>query len=588
MTVTTSIYTKRPYVFRAGTLASTTNRSGVRAEDFYGALDDGDEMRRQKVQVDKPTVMIETAKVIHEGRQSAKDMALFEALLAIARRHGMENTTCTVLVTTLMNFLRIDNLDRLCDALLRITETVIYFDFREEGTRQRRRKGRHLIQLFDLENTEYPSKKGHVKERLERDSATLTYSISEEIRQLYLAPRTYSWLSLAAISQFGHMYANAIYQMLSVKVTHDDHMRKPLVISAKTLAEKIGWSFGTGPFKATLFLQRVVRPVLEDLREQRDLIGFEVEFKEPVRKSGHGRPLSDLEFTVVPWRETDVPYSQADATRRRRGRIKQSVREAFERPDPFHSRDCFPSLARFSAVCHRLRMQSGYLGFNESLAGHENTVSIPHDLDARWRHALDIAHDDPEKTVSYTMLGFDILAALDDPRGGGVDVVFERWAMSEGRCSPRRTRVLPTRKETTPYPEVRLLPDNVYQHFWVLLGLTEEVKVDVDAVRSYFSTGAYFGKVAAAAPEHVNLGGLTRAVQLLAHAHPVRIETAAKGLSRAIVANDFEHIERVMKSIFANEKKLSLDFQGKKHDWKKAEAAEQQRLFKDSLASTVA
>jgi hypothetical protein len=588
MPVSQSIHTKKNYVFKAGTLINTVERLGVRAEDFYQALTDSSEMRRQKVQIDKPTIMIETAKVIHEGRQSAKDMALFEALLAIARYQGMKNSTCTVHVSTLMNFLRIESLDRLCDALLRISETLILFDFREEGTRQRRRKGRHLIQLFDLDNQEYTGKKGHVRERLERDSATLTYTVSDEIRQLYLAPRTYTYLSLAAISQFGHMYANAIYQMLAVKVTHDEHMRTPLVISAKKLAEKIGWSFGSGPFKATLFMERVVRPVLQDFRDQRDLIGFEVAFKEPVRQAGHGRPLSDLEFTVVPWRESDVPYSQADASRRRRGRIKQSVKEAFEKPDPWHSRDCFPSLARFAAVCHRLRMQSGYLGFNESLAGHHNSVSIPSDLNARWRHALDIAHDNPDETISYSMVGFEILAALGDPRSGGIDVVFERWAMSEGRCSPKRTRVLPTRKETTPYPEARLLPDQIYQHFWIMLGHTEEEKPNIDVLRSYFSSGVYWGKVAAAAPDQVKLGGLTRAIQLLAHAHPVRIVTAAKGFGRAIVANDFEHIERVMKSVFSNEKTLSLDFQGRKYDWKRSEAAEQQRLFKDSLASTVA
>jgi hypothetical protein len=233
-------------------------------------------------------------------------------------------------------------------------------------------------------------------------------------------------------------------------------------------------------------------------------------------------------------------------------------------------------------------MVEGYLGFGGGTAQQFNTKTLPRDLDARWRHALDIAHDDPSKPVSNKMIGFDILNALDDWRCGGIDKVFERWAMDDERCSATRIRFPPTRKETTPFPETRLLPDHIYQHFWIMLGHAEEEKPNMDILRSYFSSGAYWGKVAAAAPDQIKLGGLTRAIQLMAHAHPIRIVTVAKGFGRAIVTNDFEHIERVMKSVFANEKKLALDFQGRKHDWKKAEAAEQQRLFKGSLVSTVA
>lgn len=579
MPVNYSIHTWKPYTYRSGGLNLAAERSGVRAEDFYVALTDKSEMRRQKVQIDKPTVLIETAKVLNEGRSSAKDMALFEALLAIARRQGMENESCSVTVSTLMSFIHVDKIERLCDALIRIAETTVFFDFREEGTRKRRKKFRHLVQLFDLEFDDHSDKRGSIRDRLESDSATLTFNIPLEIRQLYLAPRPYTWLSLAAIAQFRSMYTNAIYQMLAVKASHDEPLRTPLTIKAGDLAEKIGWAGGNGPFKANFFMKRVIEPVLEDLRDNRDLTGFDVEFQEPQRLPGRGRPLANLEFkVVVPKRE--VPVDDPDAVRRKRGRIGKVVREALEQPDPFYEKEWFPSLSTFSAVCHRKRMAEGYFGFQATIARKHNTVALPRDLDARWRHALDIAHTDPEKPISQKMIGFDILNALDDWRTGGIDKVFERWAMDDGLCSAIRTRVPPTRRQTTPFPNSRLLPDHIYEHFWVMLGEAEKDEINVDILRSYFESGAYWSKIAAAAPASINLGGLQRAVQMLGNAHPVRIQTAAKGFGRAIMVNHFEMIEKVMKAVFAAEKKLAFDFQGNRYDWKKKDNAEQKRGFK--------
>ncbi|OCP07960.1 MULTISPECIES: replication initiation protein [unclassified Ensifer] len=579
MPVSRSIHTYKPYVFKNGELVSAAKRTGVRARDFYLALSDITEMRRQKVQVDKPAIMIESAEIVNECRSSAKDMALYEALLAVARKQGMEDRKHTVAVSTLMRYLQITSIDRLCDALVRIVSTTVAYDFRILATGRRRRGARSLLS-FDLEYDDARHLRGLLKEQFQQESATLTFEVPEEIRELYLAPKPYTWLSLAAIASFKSMYANAFYQLLAVKAPQDEFLRRPLKISAEDLAKRLGWSNGKQKFNAALFVDRVIKPVLNDLAETEDLIGFQVEMSPLRREEGRGRPLADLEFKVITPR-ADIPYDQADITRRKRGRIAKAVREIIEADDPFYDRSWFPSAATFAAVCHRKRMTEGYFGFQASESRHHNEVGLPRDLDARWRHALDIAHTDPEKPISSTMTGFNILAALDDWRTGGIDKVFERWAMDDERCGPIRSRPIPTRTATTPYPEEMVFSPALYEFFWRLAGFSECQEQDYDALRSHFQYDIHWHKIPAASPQDINLGGLQKAVRLLSNAHPNRMKLAATSFGRAVLSNDFTIIQRIVKGVFANADRISVDdLTGGKWNWKKREMAEAVRSAK--------
>ena len=76
-------------------------------------------------------------------------------------------------------------------------------------------------------------------------------------------------------------------------------------------------------------------------------------------------------------------------------------------------------------------------------------------------------------------------------------------------------------------------------------------------VESYSNLDWVWSAVSKAAPEDIKLGGLTKAMHLMAKAHPVRMRLTAKTLVDAIWDADFGKIERIMKAVLANEKKLS-------------------------------
>jgi hypothetical protein len=546
-------------------LIKSAGRAGIRATNLQAALESLTELQAQQVAYDKPSILIESAEILNEKRSSAKDMALYEALLCNARNEGIEERYQEIRVSTLLAFVGIDSVDRLIESLVRIGTTQVYYDFRYAENRKRQRGLISLLE-FHMENDLPSTLKSHLRDQIERDSAVLRYSISPYVRDLYLANKRYTWLSLAAISQFKCRYTAALYQMLAVKAGHDDvvdengaHMRLPVQMPSEQLARKIGWRQGKGPFNAALFLDRAITPALQDIKTY--VSEFEVHFEPPVRTTGRGRPLEDLVFRV-----RDKQLSERHPATQKRAFIPDDVRSLVATPDHTHDRAYFPSMSAFSRVCHRLREPHAY-GERASKHRHANWHDLPKTLDRQWRLALDVAVRSPDDILTVDGLdGHTIQEAVakDDQRAFWgltgtpfLDEVFERWGASGYDLDGVRE---------DPKPEL-LMPDHpilkplAYEFANRLLNLARERTfwADPSILGSNLNTGLWkLQLLGPARAEGINLGGLDKAMNIIAYGHPVRMRQCAKTLAHSVIAHDFRRIGRLMKAILANEATINL------------------------------
>jgi len=223
-------------------LERAAKRKGIRASNLMAAISSIEEMDRQRPQFSKPSILIESAEVVLENRASAKDMALYEALLAIAKDGGMENAHHSIKAEILMNFLQTDSVERLIDALIRIASTMVKYDVRDLARRKRYTGAVPLIG-FEVESDLPKEMKKQLKGLIDRGSSILHFKIPPVVREVFLQPKTYTYVNLYSISQFEYKYTNAIYQLLAVKAGYDPvYNTKPLEIDAQELAIKIGWS----------------------------------------------------------------------------------------------------------------------------------------------------------------------------------------------------------------------------------------------------------------------------------------------------------------------------------------------------------
>lgn len=546
-------------------LEMAAQRKGIRAKNLMLALSDMSEMRSQQPAIAKPTILIESAEIKVESRTSAKDMALTEALLAIARDIDITKAYHEVKASVLMDFLSIDSVDRLVDSLTRIHSTSVKYDVRDMDAQKRYRRAVSLVE-FQVES-DLPAAKASkaLKEKIDKGSSILKFSVPAVVREVFVLPKPYTWINLCSVSRFQHKHSNGLYQLLAVKAGHDPHYQRPLEISAQDLAIKLGWSHANAkPFNSALFLKRVVEPALEDIKYCVD--DFRVVFDEPTRDlSKHGRPLNNLKFWVI--LKDNHLLSSASLKGKKRQRVGTELRTRVTLPDAIHPPEWLPSIEVISRVCHKLREANP---FGLGRITRENRRR-PMTLALEWRTTLDAIVANPDVQVSRDLNGHEILSALDSPYIG-VDRIFEQWAHDHrfGLSSlgvPIRTDIRPAPKPDRglPEPEKRFMIDF---HYRMLITNFARYANDLKVYKAESNTfspqtliesyrNLDWSAISNAAPTHIKIGGLAKAMRMMSNAHPVRMRMTAKTLIDAIWAADFLKIERIMKAVFANEKKLA-------------------------------
>lgn len=542
-------------------LAAAAERKGIRAQNLMTAIGSIEEMQNQRPSFSKPTVLIENSEIIRECRTSAKDMALNECLLAIAKHSDITQPYHEVRASLLLDFLQIDSVDRLVESLVRLTLTNVYFDVRDVKQRRRYRQAVSLVN-FRLENDipdDHLAKE--LKKQIERGSAVLKFSIPTVVREVFTLPKPYTWVSLYAISRFRHKHSNALYQLLAVKAGHDDDFRKPLVIEPQVLAKKMGWSHAKAtPFNAALFMKRCVEPALEDIRDC--VPDFVVEMDAPKRDATkRGRPMLPLIFKVYP--KPPHQLSGVELLAYKRKRVSRSTQEIITRPDAVHPPHHIPSVEAVTRAAQRLQ-ERNWNGSKRIAQRNKRRVMT---LALHWRTVLDALAVNPEVHVGWHIDGWEILTGLEDPRIG-VDRVFEKWAGDpERRCNIRNMGV-PVRTDIPRIQQERQLPSDLLLkpiHYTMVDNMMYQAgDLNADLSTHFQHLDYVWHAVAQAAPDGLNLGGLKKTMEIAATAHPVRQRMTAKTLGEAIFAHDFEKIERIMKAIFANKEKMKLHPRGKR------------------------
>jgi len=575
---------------RPSKLERAAKRRGIRAENLLLALSDKREMERQQPAFAKPSILIESALVVVENRSNAGDVALTEALLAIAKDIDISKPYHYINASILMDFLGIGSVDRLVASLTRIRSTLVKFDVRDVAARTRHRCPVSLIN-FQIKSISPATKlSSSSKVHVNRESHILKFALPNVMRTACNLPKSYTWITLSSISRFQHKYTNGLYQLLAVKAGHDLWCREPIEISAQDLAIKLGWSHATAkPFNSALFIERVVRPALEDIKYCVD--DFTVEFDKPTRDlSRHGRPLNNLKFWVM--NKATHYLASASLKAKKKQRVGEQTRTRLMLPDAVHPPEWLPSVDVLSRVSHRLRKPNP---FELDRITRENRRR-PMTLALEWRTTLDAIVANPDVQISSTereivapldnpfgkkiatphlqfssrLDGNEILAALENPYIG-VDRIFEEWALSE-RVSvgslgvPVRTDIRPVSKPDRELPTTMFMASRHYKTLIEQFArYADDLKVYKGDVGKYspecLLTGFrhldyVWSAITDAAPAGIKLGGLTKAMDIMSRAHPVRMRMTAKTLLNAIWDADFVKIERIMKAIFAREKEL--------------------------------
>jgi hypothetical protein len=538
-------------------------KTGIRARDLMLALSSIEELNRQRPSYSKPTYLIQDIEVVVDNRTSGKDHALYEALLAIAKSAGMDQESHEIKAEVLMHYLQTDSIQRLLDALVRIASTTVVFEVRDLKRRKTLTGAAPMIQ-FIIESDDPIRVKAALKRAINTSSAVLHFKIPSVVRQAFLEPKAYAWLNLWSISKFQSKYTNALYQMLAIKASQEDEYRRPLEITVQELADRMGWKQPKGQaFNSALFNLRALQPALQDIDTY--VREFTVKVGEPVRDmKKRGRPLKALVFNVIP-----TPLHLLTSTElkgKKRQRVRKYTQMEICLPDHIHPVEWLPSLEAITRVS---QLQKKLNFYSNKFIAAEN-ANRPRHLALWWRTMLDAIAQEPEMQVSENLTGLDIFADIENAYIG-VDRAFSRWALDDPNSidnlgvRPRTNFIAPSAKNR-PLPDVMVLKPVFYKLLADMLRVADDLSspfaaqlpVDDWSLTTAFENhdGVWEALRQAASLQGVDLGGLQKAMKIMAGAHPVRMRQTTKTLVNAVFAHDWTKVEKVMKAIFANREKL--------------------------------
>lgn len=305
--------------------------------------------------VERDARLIEGIRIVGADDLTARDQALYQLLLDVAREQGIDRGLHQLPTDRVWTYLQgretkeiVDRRpERLQDSLVRLTRTVVRYTWRDQYNRAY--GVRSLLSSAD------------VYEDMASGAAHMDYSIPDAVRYAIQSTSSYTHLSLSAFAAFRSRYSARLYQHLALRAGYDGPAGKVWNIPPIDLAKLLNYPVRKGLHYAS-FRKRCLTPAMEDIKEH--VGAFKVCMKEEPGP-GRGRPIVKLIFEITDvWRSLET-YKAADVDVRLHP-LEQAGR---------HPAEHVPS-----------RLMQGRA---VTLTGHR-----PEPLLAAWQDALDLAKSD--------------------------------------------------------------------------------------------------------------------------------------------------------------------------------------------------
>ncbi|MXQ10449.1 replication initiation protein [Microvirga makkahensis] len=467
---------------------------GVQAENLLNALRSKEEMDRQNPRHPKPRTMIEKVQIVGKDDLTATDAALYELFIAWARDEdhkrargreraekasaskaerkrddldfprdasvvgGTGDGAVTDIYAIPYDAVRayanlhgaVDTPEQLLSCLNRLSRTTVRYNVRDETFRNR-----GVVNLLNsgLKTNEATGK------------TVVEFSLPPYVHGLLSKPGSWGYLELRAFGRFRNKYTGRLYQRLALIAGYDNHVRKPLEIEPRKLAEEIGFKWT----RYVDFKRNCLNPALEEIEKwvERFLVDFK---EEKGAASGRGRPgVALLRFTMTPRGDRKIVELSAPS-------MTWSDANAAKAGDKVLTPDQLPSAG---AVARALK----HIRFPHALTGA--------DLSEFWRAAVDEVLEGftPSHAPAPGMVdvhGERLLASIEMD---GADQAFFAWAEASALTGRffRRTEDLsiprdichlmhpkslePTEGETPDQRRLRYAKDTAATIVWGLAGL---------------------------------------------------------------------------------------------------------------------
>lgn len=506
------------HVRRGRKRSKGSQRKGVRAGDLLTEMIDRLPEGTNPT-VEKSVQLIEGVRIVGADDLTAKDQALYEALLAVARDGGIDADAHSFALRDAMNYLKADRVEQVARSLERLTRTVVRYTFRDE---RRRTYGSMPLILAEI------------VEDLEAGTAVVSYVIPAPVKRAALSANSYTWLELHALADFSSRYAARLYQHLAVDAVKDPSVVKPWVVEPLELARMLGYPLeADGSLHYGSFKRRCLVPAMQDIADHVKL--FTATWKAE-RGSGRGRPVT-LTFRVTPAEKAFEAHKAARLT---------YWKGFHDRPDPNHSPEELPSkLAIGRAI---------------TATGTDEVTSSN-----GWRAALDRAKADPRSYVAPGMTGQALLDDLDDR---GADMAFGRWIQASKDTPISMDRTAGTAPAQPVMPERERVARQIAQDaVWHLEGWMGDPSRGIpspwndDLIRDlcviYAGPFKSVEHPEAGPDAHAAVPRLSAALAVLRKSSPEHRRSALKTLCEAIAAWDMDRLARVSGGIIGGGPKAS-------------------------------
>ncbi|KQV41936.1 replication initiation protein [Rhizobium sp. Root1204] len=354
------------------------------------------------VAVDMPGAMIKTIKYLSASRgespaqgMGTKAHAMYEFLMAFARKDLGRQTTFAVPFADVKKFLQVDRMDRIREYMTAIGNTWVSYDFTDKDGVQKIDRAFPLLQCAEEVGA---NGKRHIR-----------YSMHTDVRAVILAAKSYTWKEIAPFSKFQCKYAPRLYPILAYRAGMSFEKPAPLIINTEELASQLGWNFEPGKLKYSHFESRCLLPALKDIADH--VKRFRVLGYTPIHGSMRGRPIIKISFTVSQ-AERPLEQRQKMHTTAAEKRILQALMErrglSMQTEVP-----AIDTLARAATVLET------------------STIAVAQ----RWAEVLERAREVPALAFSSKGDGIDgdILQLL---KSRGVGAAFELWLTDPEPCDP--------------------------------------------------------------------------------------------------------------------------------------------------------
>lgn len=311
MTINKFAFRRRP---ASAPKITAADRNGIRGNILDGH-DDNRPLGKDP-QVDKPAFMINQIRYVgaHEGTSPAEAMtpkahALYEFLMASARVELKDKNDFMVSFADAKTYLDVPRADRITGYMDDITNTWVEYDYKDKGGWQR--TGR--MQLLQCEESTSPEGEKFIR-----------YAMHPGVRTLILESVQYTWLELAAFAKFKCRYTARLYPKFALRAGMSGKYHEPLTWEPEAIAREIGWPSVRADFHFGHFESRVIKPVMDDIRQF--VKRFSIDYDRPVRGTGRGRPVTGIVFHVSEKMKVLADYKMAAISEDDRAHIHQAAK----------------------------------------------------------------------------------------------------------------------------------------------------------------------------------------------------------------------------------------------------------------------